>query len=239
MSDIIVVDWNFLNWSVNLKHSLLIIFLIGCFSVIVNLRIKKLSPTDKPSVFMGLVIMAISTVNNFIKDYYGNRWKTFAPLLFAILFYLMIANTANLFGLATPLSNINIALAFSAFAILTIQGAGLIIRKPWQRLKDLSSPNVILLPINLFGELSTPTAMGLRLFGNILSGAVISALFYAFFGPGLFGTTLSVAITTLLLHPIFTVFFGAIQAFVYFMLLTIFLSMSIGDSEAETPETIS
>lgn len=239
MSDIIVVDWNILNWSVNLKHSLLIIGLIGLFSIIVKTRIDRLSPTDKPSIFLGLVITAISAVNGFIKEYYGKRWKTFAPLLFAILFYLMIANTANLFGLATPLSNINVALAFSAFAILTIQGAGLIIKKPWQRLKDLSSPNVILLPINLFGELSTPTAMGLRLFGNILSGAVISALFYAFFGPGLVGTTLSVAITTVLLHPIFTVFFGAIQAFVYFMLLTIFLSMSIDDSETESPETIS
>lgn len=239
MSDIIVLDWNILNWSVNLKHSLLIIAFIGIFSMIVNHKIRKLSTMDKPSVFLGLVITAISTVNAFIKEYYGKRWKTFAPLLFAILFYLMIANTANLFGLATPLSNINIALAFSVFAILTIQGAGLIVKKPMQRLKDLSSPNVLLLPINLFGELSTPTAMGLRLFGNILSGAVISALFYALFGPGVIGTTLSVTVTTILLHPIFTVFFGAIQAFVYFMLLTIFLSMSIDDSESESLETIS
>ena len=136
MSDIIVVDWNFLNWSVNLKHSLLIIVLIGVFSILVSVKINKLSPTDKPSIFMGLIITAISAVNGFIKEYYGKRWKVFAPLLFAILFYLMIANTANLFGLATPLSNINIALAFSAFAILTIQGAGLIIKKPWQRLKE-------------------------------------------------------------------------------------------------------
>jgi F-type H+-transporting ATPase subunit a len=94
-----------------------------------------------------------------------------------------------------------------------------------------------LFPINLFGELATPTAMGLRLFGNILSGAVISALFYAFFGPGVIGNLLSVTITTALLHPIFTVFFGAIQAFVYFMLLTIFLSMVIDQSDATSQQT--
>ncbi len=231
MGDIISIDWNFLNWSVNLKHSLLIIALIGLFSFVLGRRVQKLQPTDQPTLLENLVIVAISTINNLIKDYYGKRWRMFAPLLFAILFYLIIANTANLFGLATPLSNINVALAFSIFAILTIQGAGLIIKKPWQRLKDLSSPNVLLLPINLFGELSTPTAMGLRLFGNILSGAVISALIYAFFGPSIFGTAGNVLLTTVLLHPIFTVFFGAIQAFVYFMLLTIFLSMAIEDSE--------
>lgn len=231
MGDIITIDWNFLNWSVNLKHSLLIIGLIGLFSFVMGRKVSRLTPKDQPSMLENLVITAISSVNNLIKDYYGKRWRTFAPLLFAILFYLLLANTANLFGLATPLSNINVALAFSVFAILTIQGAGLIVKKPWQRLKDLSSPNVLLLPINLFGELSTPTAMGLRLFGNILSGAVISALIYAFFGPSIFGTAGNIVLTTVLLHPIFTVFFGAIQAFVYFMLLTIFLSMAIEDSE--------
>lgn len=231
MSDIITIDWNFLNWSVNLKHSLLIIAAIGLFSFILGNRVSRLKPTDSPALIENIVIVAISSINNLIKDYYGKRWRTFAPLLFAILFYLLIANTANLFGLSTPLSNINVALSFSIFAIFTIQGAGLIIKKPWQRLKDLSNPNVFLLPINLFGELSTPTAMGLRLFGNILSGAVISALIYAFFGPSILGTGGNIVLTTVLLHPVFTVFFGAIQAFVYFMLLTIFLSMAIEDSE--------
>jgi F-type H+-transporting ATPase subunit a len=237
MGNIIETSFSFMDWSVNLKHSLLIMILMGVFSWVVGQRFKTLKTTDKPGIFLGLVIMAISTLNGFIKSYYGVKWKKYAPLLFTILFYLMIANTANLWGLATPLSNINIALAFSLFAIIVIQGAGLVVKKPWQRIKDLSSPNPILFPINLFGELATPTAMGLRLFGNILSGAVISALFYAFFGPGVIGNLLSVTITTALLHPIFTVFFGAIQAFVYFMLLTIFLSMVIDQSDATSQQT--
>lgn len=231
MGNIIETSFSFIDWSVNLKHSLFIMVLMGVFSWLVGQRFKTLKPTDKPGVFLGLVTMAVSTLNDFIRSYYGPKWRRFAPLLFTILFYLVIANTANLWGLATPLSNINIALSFSLFAILVIQGSGLIVKKPWQRIKDLASPNPLLFPINLFGELSTPTAMGLRLFGNILSGAVISALFYAFFGPGVIGNLLNVTITTALLHPVFTVFFGAIQAFVYFMLLTIFLSMVIDESE--------
>ena len=79
------------------------------------------------------------------------------------------------------------------------------------------------LPVNLIGEFSTPFAMGLRLFGNLLSGAIIGIILY--------GLTSWVGIIfgAFLLHPVFDIFFGLVQAYVYFMLLTIFLSMAVED----------
>ena len=43
-------------------------------------------------------------------------------------------------------------------------------------LKGFVDPNPLFLPINLIGEIATPFSLGLRLFGNILSGSVIMAL---------------------------------------------------------------
>lgn len=232
MGDIIHVTWRFAEWSVNVKHSVFIILVIMLGAVLIGRQFDRLKPTDKPSKGLVVVIMMVSTLNNFIKEFYGRHWKTFAPLLLAILVYLVLANTASLWGLATPLSNINVALAFSLFAFLTIQISALWIHKPLKRLKSFSSPTPFLLPLNLVGELSTPLAMGLRLFGNLLSGAVIGVLIYSLFGGSvILGNLMNVFFTVTLLHPIFNIFFGAIQAFVYFMLLTIFLSMAIEDSE--------
>ncbi|MFW5913839.1 MAG: F0F1 ATP synthase subunit A, partial [Bacillota bacterium] len=142
------------------------------------------------------------------------------------LLFLALANTASLFGLSTPLSNINVALAFSFLAFAIIQVSGLIVRGPIQRIKDLSSPTPILLPLNLLSELSAPLAMGLRLFGNLLSGTVIGIVVF-----NLLNNVLSVFATAIVVHPIFNIGFGLIQAFVYFMLLLVFLSMAIEEPE--------
>jgi len=84
-------------------------------------------------------------------------------------------------------------------------------------------PHPAFLIINLVGEMSTPFAMGLRLFGNLLSGAIIGIIIYGvlqWYGV-IFGA--------FILHPVFDIFFGLVQAYVYFMLLTIFVSMAVED----------
>ena len=77
-----------------------------------------------------------------------------------------------------------------------------------------------MIPINLIGEVSTPFSMGLRLFVNLMSGTVIAAMVYAALGwfGGLFAG--------ILLHGVFDIFFGLIQAFVFFMLTTVNISMA-------------
>jgi len=84
-------------------------------------------------------------------------------------------------------------------------------------------PHPLFLPINLIGEMSTPFAMGIRLFGNLLSGSIIGIIIYGL------SSWFGIIFGAFLLHPIFDVFFGSIQAYVYFMLFTIFLSMAVED----------
>ncbi|MFP4286448.1 MAG: F0F1 ATP synthase subunit A [Candidatus Izemoplasmataceae bacterium] len=217
--------------SANIKSTIVIVTFLSIMVVIAGKKIEKLKPTDKVKGLSFISIMFVDTLNNFIKDFYGNKWRTYAPLLISVLLFLAFANTSSLIGLANPLANMSVALSFSLFAFLTIQIAALIAKKPLQRLKDLSSPKWWLLPINIIGEISTPLAMGLRLFGNLLSGTVMAVVIY-----NLINNVASTLVTTFVLHPIFNIGFGLIQAFVYFMLLTIFLSMAVSDDEEMAQE---
>ncbi len=213
--------------SPNMLSSLIVIIIAMIVLILLGKKVEKLDPAKPFKGPIFIVVLGIDKLNEFIKGFYGEHWRKFTPLLTGILIYLAFANVASLIGLQTPLSNINIALSFSLLAFLIIQVSGLWIRTPKNRLKDLASPSPLLLPVNLVSELSTPLAMGLRLFGNLLSGAVITVLFYS-----LLPSALSVLPITVIAHPIFNIGFGLIQAFVYFMLLTIFLSMAIESSEA-------
>ena len=214
----------YVGFSAGLKASLIIITFLMISTTIIGLRVKKMSAADVPHGATFIAVTFVGMVNNMMmNDFLPTHWRKFSPYLLSIILFLMFANTASLFGLGTPLSNINIALGFSLIAFGSIQVAALYIKKPIQRFKDLADPHPLFLPVNLIGEMSTPFAMGLRLFGNLLSGAIIGIILY--------GLTSWVGIIfgAFLLHPIFDIFFGLVQAYVYFMLLTIFLSMAVED----------
>ncbi len=214
--------------SPNLLSSLIVTIVLIVVVIILGRKVERLDPAKPFKGPIFLVVSGVGMLNDFIKEFYGEHWRKFTPLLTGILLYLAFANTASLVGLHTPLSNINIALSFSLLAFFIIQVSGLWVRTPKKRIKDLMSPSPLLLPVNLVSEISTPLAMGLRLFGNLLSGAVITVLFYS-----LLPAAVSVLPIVVIAHPIFNIGFGLIQAFVYFMLLTIFLSMAIESQEVE------
>lgn len=214
-----MIDY-YVELSSGLKASLWITLFLAIVFLIVGLRVKKLDTSEVPGGFTLIFINLVEFVNENQREYFSKYWRTFTPLLFTILMYLAFANTAALWGLSAPLSNLNVALAFSLFAFATIQISALFIKKPGGRLKDLMDPNPFFLPLNVIGEFSTPLAMGLRLFGNLVSGSIIAVMVYAVLGwLGIFAGPF--------LHAIFDVFFGVIQAYVYYMLLTIFLSMAV------------
>jgi len=213
----------YIGLSSGIKSSLIITLFLMISVSIIGLRVKKMSVVQTPGTIVLFSIMFVELVNDMMADLFKKYWKQFTPYMLTILLFLIFANTVSMFGLTTPLSNISVALGFSLLAFGSIQIAALIIRNPWKRAKDLLEPVPLFLPINLIGEMSTPFAMGIRLFGNLLSGSIISIIIYgitSWFGI-IFGA--------FILHPVFDIFFGIIQAYVYFMLFSIFLSMAVED----------
>ena len=206
--------------SSGLKASLWIIMALMITFVVIGRKVSKMSLSDTPSGVTLVFIKLVEMVNENQREYFSKYWKTFTPLLFTIFMFLAFANTAALWGLSAPLSNLNVALSFSLFAFATIQISAIIIKRPWGRMKDLMDPNPLFLPLNAIGEMSTPLAMGLRLFGNLVSGSILAVLVYSVLG------WIGVIVGPFL-HAVFDIFFGVIQAYVYYMLLTIFLSMAV------------
>ncbi len=83
--------------------------------------------------------------------------------------------------------------------------------------------------LEIIAELSRLIALSLRLFGNVFAGEVLIVMI---------GYMTSYAASVALLpFMIFELFIGSIQAYVFFMLTTVFISLSMehhGDDETET-----
>lgn len=211
------------NLSSALKASIVVFIVLILMTTIVGLRVKKLDYRKTPKGFTFLMIWLVDMINKMLVPIFPKYHKTFQPFLLTMFMYLVFANWASLVGLTAPLSNLNIALSMSIIVFATIQGSALIIKRPKDRMKALLAPNPLFLPLNLIGEFSTPFSMGMRLFGNLMSGSILAILIYHF------TSYLGIFIGAFLLHPVFDIFVGAIQAYVYLSLFSIFLAIAVED----------
>lgn len=206
-----------------MKGSIAVMVAIAVISFLVGRRVKKLDPQELPKGGMFIAVLFVDMVNNMIRPMFPKYFKQAAPIIITMFMFVLLANFSSLFGFTAPLSNINIALSVSIIVFLTIQIGAMIVHKPKKRAQSLLSPSPLFLPLNLIGEFSTPFSMGMRLFGNLLSGSILSILVYSF--TSYFG----IIAGAFILHPIFDVFFGAIQAYVFLNLFIIFLSLAVED----------
>ncbi len=209
----------------NLVSSVIIILVLGIAFIFIGKKVDRLNPKEAPKGFMLAMILLVDTFNKFIKEQLpGSRFKVFAPYLFTILIYLAFANTVSLFGLNPPLANLGVALSFSVMSLVMIKFSEMKYQGLKKKLRSLLGPVLVIsplmLPINLIGEISTPVTMGMRLFGNLMSGTIVSIMVYTALHwiLGIFAG--------IFVHAIFDIFFGLIQAFVFFMLSLVNISMA-------------
>ena len=163
-----------------------------------------------------------------VKDNMGEYFSTWAAFICAILGLSAFSSLSCLVGLFAPTGDVNVTAGWAVLVFFLIMHykfrGGL-----WNYFIGLFKPIPVFAPMNLIGEFSTPLSMAFRHYGNVLSGAVISALMASALGglsktllgwlPGILGDIpyLRVGIPAVL-SIYFDVFSGCMQAFIFAML---------------------
>lgn len=221
--------------SPSIKSSLIITVLLIIFCVVMAQKAKKQDPSKAPKGILLLVEWLVTWVNDMCDDVLGEKGRRYSPIILTFVMFIFVSNIAGLFGLHPPTANVavTVALGFSAAFVIHFAGIKEGGFKNW--LKGFLDPAPIMLPLNIISEIVTPFSLGMRLFGNILSGVVIMNLIYGFL------TTLTVGsfpiggviapFVTPVFHGIFDVFFGAIQTYVFALLTIVFISGKIPEED--------
>ena len=175
----------------------------------------------------------------FVRGNMGPDFDRYIPLVGTIFVTSIFSNLISLVGIWSPTADLMTELAWAlvVFVLITyhkIKASGI-----GAYLKSFLDPLFILAPINVMSELFTPVSMACRHFGNILSGTVINALIYgalalashALLGllPGLLGDVLSqIPFLAVGVPAITSIYFdwfsGAMQAFIFCMLTTMYIA---------------
>ena len=189
---------------------LIVITLIIAFALFVRAKLK--APDETPGLLQSGIEVAIEMLENMVSGVMGSDGAGFVNYIGSIFVFILISNISGLFGLRPPTADFGVTLPLGLFTFLIIHYQN-IKRNKIKAFTGLFEPLPFLFPINLIGEVATPFSLGLRLFGNVLSGTVIMALFY-----GLVPVFLKFGVVPAVLHAYFDVFSGCIQTYVFCML---------------------
>lgn len=206
---------------------------------------------EKKNKFVSFVLWAYETLYNQVEGIIGDKAvaKRLAPLPIA-LFFIIITNywigvlpfvgpitvDGNIPVFRSLLADMNTTFAFAitsmvAVQVFAIKQHGFFGNLGRYFISPFKNPIMTFVGLlEIIAELSRLVALSLRLFGNVFAGEVLIIMIG-------FMTSYAASIA-ILPFMAFELFIGTIQAYVFFMLTTVFISLGRehhGDDEKETP----
>lgn len=187
----------------------------------------------------------VTTVKKQVESNIGPRGARIVPLAVTLFVFILICNVFAAVGLGStvewlpaPTADINLPLAMAVFVIVLVHIASVRSRGIKGYVKHyLFQPfPLILMPFNLFinlvEEIAKPLTLALRLFGNLLSSALMLSLL-AFLVAWKLGAIPVGGILFLVFDPVWKLFdlvIGAIQAFIFALLTILYFDTAMSDA---------
>jgi len=217
-----LIEWN--DWYVNVTifNSWLI---IGLLVLVSWLTTRHLSVDKEVSRWQIAIEALVLWLQKEANETSGSRTNQYLGMAMGLFCFILTANLLTFIPwFRPPTASISTTMAlagivFIAIPYFSIKNAGV-----KRYLKKFIEPIPLMLPMNVFSEFFSVLAMGLRLFGNMLSGVMFASILSAFVP--------FVAPLTMQTLGLLT---GSIQAYI-FALLAVVYSSSV--KEEIVPETI-
>ncbi|MGB9588927.1 MAG: F0F1 ATP synthase subunit A [Armatimonadota bacterium] len=209
--------------------SVLVAIGLALFGIVSTRRLEKI-PTRR---IQSVAEFIVQSLDNFVVGIIGPKGRTYTPFIGSLFLYIL---TMNLLGLVplfkSPTSSLSITvpLALIVFVVYNYAGIREVGLVPY--LKHLAGEPIwlapLMLPIHVIGELARPLSLSIRLFGNIFGEETVLAIL-----AGLTFVIIPyvVAIPTQFPMMLFAIFTSFVQALVFTMLTTIYISVAIANHE--------
>jgi len=170
----------------------------------------------QPEVLEMLVEFILDTVSSVM----GRPAESYLSVLGTLTIFIAVGNA---FGavpmMVSPTQDINTPLALALIVFFSVHYFGIRDKGLAGYVKDLATP-IFTLPLELIGQLSRTLSLTLRLFGNVLSTAMIVAVVFSLLP---------------LIAPLpligFSMFTGVLQAYIFTVLAAVYIAAAVAADE--------
>ncbi|WP_333823045.1 F0F1 ATP synthase subunit A [Pinisolibacter sp.] len=177
-----------------------------------------------PSRAQSMLELLVGAVDDQIRDTLGADPAPYRPLIGGIFVFVLTANWSSLVpGVEPPTAKLetDAALALVVFAATIFYGVRS--RGLFGWMKTFAEPSWVMIPLNLVEQITRTFSLVVRLFGNVMSGVFVVGIVLSLAG-------LLVPIPLMALDLLT----GAVQAYIFAVLATIFIGAAVGESVPPT-----
>lgn len=211
-------------------NAVIVVIFLSIIAFIIGHKAKKADFREKPKGILLLAEIFVEGMQKLVEDTMGKGNQGFVPYMGTLALFLIASNLSGLVGLKPPTSNYVVPMTLALITtflihINTIRFSGF---KGF--VGGFFEPIPLLFPINVVGALADPISLSFRLFGNILSGVIITTLLYSAL------SSISIYIIPFIappFHAYFDIFAGTVQTFVFLMLTMVNVGLAVGDRTQE------
>lgn len=185
---------------------------------------RKLSMSMERSRWQNLLEIVVTAIEKQIEEVGLREPRKYLGFLGTLFLFVATAALLTIIpGYQPPTGSLSTTAALALCVFVAVPLFGMQRQGLGGYLASYAKPTVIMLPFNIISELSRTLALAIRLFGNMMSGAMIIGIL--------------LSITPFIFPIVMTVLgllTGMVQAYIFFILATVYI---VAATQASTPES--
>lgn len=198
--------------------AIMVALALGCWAVTRRLQLR-------PGRAQVVLELFVTTIDGQVRDTMGRDPAPFRALIGTIFLYILVANwTALIPGIEPPTAHLETDAALALVVFAATIGYGIAGRGVRGYLATFAEPSWVMIPLNLVEQVTRTFSLLVRLFGNVMSGVFVVGIVLSL--AGLFVPIPLMALDLLT---------GAVQAYIFAVLATVFIGAAAGESPAAAP----
>ena len=208
-----IIFWQYgvfkLNATIVFTWGLMLVLAVGS-----KLITRKLSIGLKRARWQNVLEIIVIAIANQIQEVGLNQPNKYLGFLGTLVLFLAMAALCTIIpGYQPPTGSLSTTVALALCVFVAVPLFGIAERGFGAYLKSYAQPTFIMLPFNIISEISRTLALAVRLFGNMMSGAMIIAILLAI-TPFIFPVVMmALGLLT-----------GMVQAYIFFILATVYIA---------------
>ena len=217
-----IVYWQYgflkLNGTIAFTWALMLVLTVG--SALVT---RKLSMDLNRSRWQNLLEIVVTGIERQIEDVGLRHPEKYIGFVGTLFLFIALASLCTIIpGFQPPTASLSTTAALALCVLVAVPMFGIEEQGLVGYLKSYAEPTVIMLPFNIISELSRTLALAVRLFGNMMSGAMIIAILLTI-TPFIF----PIVMTALGLLT------GMVQAYIFSILAVVYIAAATRNPKAD------
>lgn len=208
------------SWAVNatIVNTWLVMALLVLASWLVT---RNLKPEIPPNRWRTLLEVIVKTIQGQIEEISLKSARHVLYFAGSLFLFIAVSNLLTVVpGFKPPTSSLSTTMALSLSVLLAVPLFSITSNGAKHYLSTFIQPSIIMLPFNIIGEFSRGISLAVRLYGNVMSGAVIAGILLSvapFFFP--------------VLMDMLGLLTGLIQAYIFAILATVYISSATNQQD--------